>query len=145
MKISASGLWLIKKFEGLSLKPYADIAGKMTIGYGHLILPGENFDKGISSQEAESLLLRDIARFEKAVSRLVSRSIIQNQFDALVCFTFNVGENAFNKSTMLKKINNGDSDIDIAREFLKWLYAGGQPSRGLLRRRLAEAQLYLGE
>lgn len=143
MKISASGLELIKKFEGLSLKPYADIAGKMTIGYGHLILPSENFDKGISSQEAESLLLQDIAKFEKVISKF-SHRLNQSNFDALVSLVFNIGIGAFEGSTLFKKLHDGENEIEIAKEFIRWIYAGGKPSRGLLRRRLAEAQLYLG-
>lgn len=143
MKLSKRGLELLKQFEGLRLKPYKDQAGKLTIGYGHLILPGESFADGVTEQEAEALLRRDVARFEAAVAKMAP-GVKQCEFDALVIFSFNIGEHALKNSTLLKKVKEKD-EIGTAQEFMRWINAGGKPSRGLLRRRLAEAQLYLGE
>jgi len=143
MKISQSGINLIKQFEGFSATPYKDIAGLLTIGYGHLILPGEHFG-AISSVEAAALLIRDIAdKAEYFVNKFVTVDLLQNEFDALVSFTYNVGGANFQKSTLLKLLNAGKKE-DVPQEFLKWDNAGGHKSEALLKRRRLEAKLFAG-
>ncbi|MBY0421805.1 MAG: lysozyme, partial [Parvularculaceae bacterium] len=107
MKTSDTGIALIKRFEGLELKAYQDVAGIWTIGYGHT---GDDVKAGmkISEREAEELLRKDVKRFEDGVLRLVTVSLNQNEFDALVSFTFNVGAEAFRKSTARRRLNAGD-------------------------------------
>jgi lysozyme len=140
-KIGTKGLDLIKKMEGLRLTSYLCAANVLTIGYGST---GKHVKKGqiITESYAEKLLLEDIARFEKAVNKLVKSEINQKQFDALVSFAFNLGEGALGKSTLLKKVNINPSDASIAAEFAKWNKAGGKVLNGLVKRRTLEAELY---
>ena len=141
MKTSENGIELIKKFEGFRATPYKDIAGYPTIGYGHLILKGEVFG-AISSMEADRLLRQDVAdKAEKFVNDLVKVPLTQNEFDALVSFTFNLGGMALKGSTLLKLLNAGQKE-KVPGEFLKWDIAGGHPSSSLLQRRQKEAELF---
>lgn len=139
MKTSEQGLALIRKYEGFSSTPYRCPAGKLTIGYGHVILAGENFQP-LSEAKAEELLARDVASTEQAVSRLAAVPLRQNQFDALVSFAYNVGTEAFEKSTLLRYLNAGNPAA--ADEFNRWVYAKGQKLPGLVARRAAETGLF---
>lgn len=141
MKISQSGIDKIKRHEALRLEPYQDEAGKWTIGYGHLLLPGEWFDR-IDEAKAEELLRQDLAIAEQAIKKLVKVTLNQNQYDALVSFVFNVGVGNFSRSTLLKKINLGDYAGAVA-EFPRWKYAGGKESNILITRRKREQQLFM--
>lgn len=140
--VSAAGLALIKRFEGLRLTAYRDAAGNLTIGYGHLIQPGERFAHGIDGAEAAALLAADLRAAEAAVARLAAVPLSQGQRDALVSFVFNLGAARLAGSTLLKKLNAGDG-LGACQEFVRWIHAGGRPLKGLLRRRLAEAALFL--
>jgi lysozyme len=142
MKINAAGLELIKNFEGLSLSPYKDAAGLWTIGYGHLIRDHEFFRPLITQPEADELLIRDLAAAESAVSALCKVPLTSNQFSALVSFVFNLGATRLQSSTLLRLVNQGQHDL-AACQFLRWTKAGGRELPGLLRRRRAEAKLYL--
>jgi lysozyme len=142
LKVSEVGIKLIQDFEGCSLVPYADIVGKMTIGYGHLIRPEDRFNPPLTHGQAVALLCDDLEKFESWVLGAVTVDINQNQFDALVSFTFNLGPGALQKSTLLRKLNGGDYS-GAADEFLKWCKAGGKEVAGLLRRRKAERELFL--
>ncbi|WP_284085355.1 lysozyme [Acinetobacter nosocomialis] len=145
MKISAIGINLIKSFEGLRLKAYDDGVGVWTIGYGTIKYPnGVRVKTGDSctSQQAEDYLRNDLSAFESAVNRLVKAKLTQNQFDALVSFTYNLGETNLSKSTLLKKLNAGDYQ-GAADQFLVWNKAGGKVMKGLVRRREVERALFL--
>lgn len=104
MKISQTGLDLIKQHESFSPTVYICPAGEPTIGYGHVVLPHESFTR-INEQDAEEILRKDVAIAERCVNNAVKVPITQEQFDALVSFVFNVGCAAFLKSTMLRKLN----------------------------------------
>lgn len=149
MKISYSGLQLIKKYEGLSLRPYLDAVGIPTIGYGSTYYEdGKNVrmsDSPISKKKAELLLLNVVVDFERGVNRLVTSTINQNQFDALVSFSYNVGLGSLKSSTLLKRVNNNPQDADICYQFSRWNKAGGKVLLGLTRRREEEAELYFKE
>lgn len=136
------GLNLIKSFEGLRLEKYQDAVGKWTIGYGHLILPNEHFERELTESEALSLLQQDLVRTEKGVSQYVCIDVNQHQFDALVSFTFNLGIGNFQKSTLLILLNKGEI-AQAADQFLRWNKAGGKELAGLTRRRNAERNLFL--
>ena len=147
MKISENGLNLIKKFEGLSLKPYLCSAGIPTIGWGNTFY--ENMkkvtlqDEAITEERADSLFnFLVTTNFVNVVNRLVIVDINQNQFDALVSFVYNLGSGNFEKSTLLKKVNQSDF-IGASLEFEKWNRAGGKVLNGLTKRRLAEKELFL--
>lgn len=139
--ISQDGIKLIKQFEGYPSRRYLDSAGKPTIGYGHLIKTNENLYE-ITEQEAERLLRKDVERAEKAVSQLVKAPLVQSQYDALVSFTYNLGEGSLKQSTLLKKLNYGDYK-GAASEFDKWVYAGGKKIKGLENRRKKEKKVFL--
>jgi len=141
--ISNKGLQLIKQFEGFSPVIYKDSADLPTIGYGHLVLPHElpSFKNVITKSQAEALLKADLLVAENAISRLIAAPLTQNQFDALVSFTFNLGAGALQRSTLRAKINIQEHSA-VLIEFLRWVYADGRIIPGLVRRRKAEAELY---
>ena len=140
MKISKIGLELIKSFEGCRLNAYLDAVGIPTIGYGST--KDVNIGDTITQDEAETLLHQDLIRFEKCINEYVNVDLDQNEYDALICFAFNVGCNAVKNSTLLKLLNSGDF-AGAAQQFKRWDKAGGKPLAGLTRRRQAESELFL--
>ena len=143
MEMSATGLELIKRAEGLRERLYCDVAGIPSIGYGHRLLPGEHFPDGISEAEAVRILSVDVREAERAVLRLVRVPLTQGQFDALVDFCFNLGAGRLAASTLLKALNA--RRYDAAREqLLRWDVAAGEVNAGLRARREAEARLWAG-
>ncbi|WP_224653306.1 lysozyme [Pectobacterium versatile] len=141
-KIGQPGLELIKTFEGLRLKKYQDVVGKWTIGYGHLLLPGEHFPEELSNDQAEDLLHEDLKCFERDINTIVTVPLNQNQFDALVSLAFNIGIENVRKSTLLKYLNQGNYTL-AATEFSKWDHAGGKEIPGLAHRRKMERDLFV--
>lgn len=141
MKISDAGLALIKQFEGLRLTTYKDVAGFPTIGYGHLLEPGETYPDGITEEQATTLLETDVQNAELCIGRLVKAALTQGQFDALVDFVFNLGALRLGQSTLLKYLNAGRYQ-DAGAQLLRWDYAGGKIQPGLLARRQSEAALW---
>ena len=141
--ITSNGLQLIKRFEGFSPTIYLDVAGLKTIGYGHLIKPHEidAFKVGITETKAEELLKEDIAVAENAVARLIKVPLTDNQFDALVSFTFNLGAGALQRSTLCTKLNRSEYWL-VPEEMVRYVYVGGRKIPGLIMRRMAEVQLY---
>ncbi len=140
--ITQTGLGLIKRFEGFRDAIYLDAVGLPTIGYGHLIRVDEDFSQGITEQEAEILLAKDVRTAEYAVVRLIDVPLTDGQFDALVSFTFNLGSGALQRSTLRRKVNR-EEHAEVPRELLRWVWAGGKRLRGLMRRRTAEGKLYV--
>jgi lysozyme len=119
--------------------------GVPTIGFGSTFYPdGRRVKLGdkITLQEAESILLHDIKRFEKEVRNSVKIEITNNQLSALISFVYNVGASAFRKSTLLKKVNANPTDLTIHNEFMRWARAGGKVLPGLVKRRAEESKLY---
>lgn len=144
LSTGAKGVALIKTFEGLRLEKYQDVVGKWTIGYGHLILPDESFSAAIPEAQADALLRQDLGISEKAVNQYVIVPLTQNQFDALVSFTFNLGIGNLKSSTLLRVLNARQYQ-DAANEFLRWDKAGGKQVAGLTRRRTAERALFISQ
>lgn len=148
MKVSAAGRKAIAAHEGTRLKAYPDPATggePWTIGVGHTSAAGPpKVYKGltISMAECDEILSRDLATFERAVSEAVTAPLNQNQFDALVSFTFNVGAGNLRKSTLLKKLNARDYR-GAAEQFALWNKAAGKVMPGLVRRRAEERALFL--
>ena len=140
LKTSESMIAVIKKFEGLRLKAYKCPAGVFTIGYGHT----ENVcaDSEISELMADQILRKDLKKFEQAINNL-DLPLLQCEFDALVSFTFNVGIGNFNKST-LKKLLSQKKFFYAAKEFNKWVFAGGKKLPGLQNRRSKERKIFEG-
>jgi len=141
-RTSPTGLKIIIGWEKLRLKPYYCPAGKLTIGYGHVILPGEDFSRGITIETAQELLRNDVAIAETAVAKYVSVELPQLCYDALVSFCYNVGCDNFRTSTLLKFLNSGDY-YNAALEFCKWNIAGGQKLQGLINRRAEEELVFV--
>lgn len=148
MKTSDRGIALLKEHEGLRLEAYPDAGygwARATIGYGHTSQAGPPaVTKGmkITAAGAEEILRSDLAAFETAVLSAVHVPLNQNQFDALVSFTFNLGPGHLRSSTLLKRLNFGDY-AGAADEFLKWNKSNGKVLTGLVRRREAERTLFL--
>lgn len=146
MRISDKGLELIADFEGFRSNPYLDSAGVPTIGYGSTFYLDNTKvtmqDKPISECDAKVLLGLVANNFAKQVDDSLDVEVNQNQFDALVSFTYNLGIGNLRKSTLLKKVNANPCDPNIALEFERWVRAGGKVLNGLVKRRKKEAELY---
>jgi GH24 family phage-related lysozyme (muramidase)/uncharacterized protein YcbK (DUF882 family) len=144
---SANCIALIKRFEGLKLQSYQDSVGIWTIGYGTTRINGQPLTSGmnITIAQAESYLLSDLSADHAASVKRNTRALItQSMFDALACFTYNVGSGNFAKSTLLKDLN-ASKYLDAAAGFLQWDKAGGVILAGLTKRRLAEKDLFLAD
>lgn len=144
MRISENGIEFIRQLEGEKLTAYPDIVGIWTIGVGHTgFVDGKPVARGmaITKEKSKELLTADLKRFESAVNDAVKVTLTQNQFDALVSLAFNIGEEAFARSTLVNKLNAGDKK-GAAEQFLVWKNAGGRVSQGLLNRRQKEKAMF---
>lgn len=145
MKINRAGIELLKKWEGCRLKAYQDSVGVWTIGFGHTSMAGEpkvTAGLTITQQEAEDILVRDLVKYESAVSKALTRSPNENQFSAMVSLCYNIGPGAFAKSSVARLFNAGDV-TGSADAFRLWNKAGGQVLKGLVNRREDERRLFL--
>jgi len=142
--INKKTIELIKHFEGIRLKPYLCSAGVPTIGIGSTMYTDGTkvklSDKPITEQEALDLFKLTLIKYEDAVTAFVRSKLTENQRGALVSFVYNVGIGAFKASTLLRKINDGDFNVDM--EFAKWNKVNHVASKGLTRRRQAEWELF---
>ena len=145
MRTSQRGIDLIKRYEGLRLLAYLCPAGVPTIGYGHTSTA--EMGQKITAEQADALLIRDLAGAESDVTRLAG-PLKQTQFDALVSFVFNLGASNLKSSTLLKCVKLSDK-AGAVREFGRWVFAtvAGKTTRleGLVKRRAEEALLYASE
>lgn len=147
MKTSEKGIELLKVLEegkSFSSKSYICSAGKRTIGYGHVILPDDNIIEPITEEQAEDILEKDVSAAENAINKYVKVPLTQNQFDALVCFVFNIGRTNFKTSTLLKFINEQLWD-KIPKQFMRWVYHDKKLIKGLENRRKIEVRLWNNE
>ncbi len=126
--------------EGLRLKSYLDTVGVWTIGVGNTFYEdGTKVKKGevITKERALSLMSNVLDMFEDNINKVVSFPINQNQFNALVSFSYNIGTGAFNKSTLLKLVNKGDIE-GASNQFIVWT-----KQKELTKRRIREKALFL--
>ena len=157
MQMSANGLELLEQWEGFKPNVYKDSAGLPTIGVGHLLTKSElssgkivingtsvPYSGGLTNQQVLNLLSQDVNPAGQAVNNNVKVTLNQNQFDALVSFTFNVGSGSFNSSTLLKVLNQGEYD-QVPDQLRRWNKAGGKVVQGLVNRRENEIKLWNGE
>jgi lysozyme len=145
MRLNKAGIDLMHDFEGCRLEAYLCPASVPTIGYGSTYYEdGRPVKLGdaITQERADQLFEAIAEDFAKRVRSLLKVGLNENQFSALVSFTYNVGVANRKKSTLLKKVNINPSDPTITDEFLKWNKAGGKVLAGLRRRREEEAKLY---
>ena len=162
MKLSDNGIRILKQCEGRVMRNgrhviYDDKNGQpvvmgaalpagATIGYGHLIKPGEDFRDGIDEDTATKILRGDLSVAERAVCNTITVNLRQNQFDALVMLCFNIGTRNFANSTVVKYINNPEFKSvrypTLAAAWCAWNRTGGHVSAGLIRRRGIEWELF---
>jgi lysozyme len=144
MKTSTNGLNFIAKWEGCVLHVYKDIAGLPTIGIGHLIKAGESFTT-ITKDQALALLAQDVKKCEDAINKFITVPLNQNQFDALVSWSFNCGTGVLQTSTLSKRLNAGFYD-EVPNNLLSWCKAtvNGKTvvNEGLRNRRVSEGDLW---
>lgn len=143
-KTSQAGIDLIKyweTFEPIAYKPTPDDV--WTIGWGTTRINGKPVQPGMAINEeyAEKLLRADVEEAETAVANSVVVPLTQNQFDALVVFTYNVGIGAFTSSTLLKLLNAGQY-ADVPTQMKRWVKQKGKVLNGLVRRRESEITLW---
>lgn len=147
MQASIDCLDIIEKSEGLRLNPYLCPAGVPTIGYGSTHYTNgiavTLHDSSITKDQAISLMLDTLINYVSAVNRFVHVPLNQNQFDALVDFSYNAGIGALQTSTLLKLLNAHDYN-GASNEFGKWVHADGKVLNGLVVRRELERKLFLG-
>jgi lysozyme len=154
MQVGQNGKNLFKEWEGLVLHEYPDSGGAPTIGIGHLLTRSErtsgkiaigdqalDYRDGLTEQQCWDLLDQDLDVAERAVNAAVTVALNQNQFDALVSFTFNVGEGAFRGSTLLKLLNQGQYN-EVPAQLRRWVRDNGQIVQGLVNRREKEIVLW---
>lgn len=143
MQISYKGIESIKDLEGFRAEAYKDSGGVWTIGYGTTHWVGKPVEAGqtITEPEAKLALEHDLAWAQTAVNQLVRVPINQNMFDSLVSFVYNIGEDAFRKSTLLRFLND-KKYREAANEFTRWKYDNGNVVPGLLKRRLIEQAMF---
>ena len=140
MQTSSQGLTLIKQFEGFRPTPYRCPAGKLTIGYGHVIKAGEVFTN-INKQKASDILQSDIKPIETWLRMHMTLSLTQNQWDALVSFIFNIGLGKFRESRVFSNLASQNIK-EALRLWGQWVHAGGLKLKGLEDRRKAEIKLF---
>jgi lysozyme len=147
MNLSKKGIEFIKNgWEKFSAVPYDDNGddpgGYLTIGWGHLIRPGERFPKPITMAQGDAIFFSDVAGAVRTVNRAVRVALTQHQFDALVSLCFNIGAGNFLDSTLLKLLNTRDYE-GAAGQFPLWRKSSGKEAKGLVRRRREERELFL--
>ena len=142
MTTSQMGIDLIKKYEGCKLTAYKCPAGVPTIGYGRT--QSVKMGMTITQAQADAFLKDDIKPLESVLNKM-GINYTQGQFDALISWLFNLGCGNFNTSTLKKKILAKTSDVEITDQIIKWVNVGGRPMLGLKKRRVEEANLFLGK
>jgi GH24 family phage-related lysozyme (muramidase) len=146
VSVNKATLDLIKQYEGCKLTAYQDIVGVWTIGYGTTamadvgIIPSKGLT--ITQDRAEDLLRQGVDKFAATVDAMITASVNANEFGACVSLAYNIGPNAFAKSTVLRKLNAGNKQ-EAAEAFKLWNKAGGEVVKGLVNRRKAEIELFL--
>lgn len=141
MKISLNGIAFVKAHEGLRLKAYDDGTGVWTIGYGHT--KGVKSGQVVTEEEADVMLRLDLSDAESDVNREITATLNQNQYDALVDFTFNLGGGMLYQF-IRPHLNAGDFD-EAVRHMAMFTRAGGKLMNGLVKRRADEIRLFKGE
>ena len=149
MKLSDSGIGVLKQMEGFAKYPYYDYS-QYTVGYG-TYCPQADLERyqrdGITEKEAEGLLRNYLVNMENGLNKFIDKyslSLKQNQFDALALFTYNCGSSwMYNDTGIRTAVINGYKGNEFIYEMSRWCTAGGSVLSGLVKRRLAEANMYL--
>ena len=142
LELDEAGITLIDSFEGFSATPYKDVRGIWTIGYGHVIKPGEKFTS-LTREAAAHLMYLDAQTAWTGLNKAVQKfQLSQNSVDALVSFIFNVGVGGFSSSPIPALLNEGNLQ-EAAVHMNLWVRAGSQVIPGLVTRRAKETALML--
>tara|TARA_Y100000296_G_scaffold72513_1_gene88972 strand:+ start:682 stop:1203 length:522 start_codon:yes stop_codon:yes gene_type:complete len=141
MIISIPGVELLTHFEGLRLEAYQDSVGVWTIGYGHT--KGVTPSMKITEVQANNLLRTELIEYQNYINEMVKVGLSQCEYDALVCWVYNLGPTNLRNSTLLKVLNQGDKFL-VPEQIRRWNKAGGKVLKGLVRRREAEALMFAG-
>ena len=149
MKLSKHGIELIQRYEGFRSCPYLDAVNIPTIGYGTTHYNNGTkvtlHDRCLKKEEATEIMRQEIDKvYGHAVNVYVQIPLTQNEFDALVSFTYNEGPGALKTSHLLRYINAGKLS-DAANEFYWWTKAGGRILKGLKKRRNEERLMFIGD
>lgn len=147
--IPDAALWLIRRWEGLRLKPYYDTAGIPTVCYGHVLSwkQRDDLSKFKTHTEIECLgfLEAEVPKYAAFVGNLISAPMTDGMYAALISFTYNVGPRNLRLSTLRRMINRGDS-VEAGEQFLRWVYDMNRNRlAGLLNRRRDERAVYLSD
>ena len=147
MSTSSTAAAIIAKFEGKKLKAYQDQAGIWTIGYGSTFNIDEKRPVKEGDQINEATALRWLKTIttglQAAIKALVKVPVTQNQLNSLTSLAYNIGPTAFKNSTLLRKLNLERPKIEIADQFMRWIYVKGIENKGLINRRSKERELFL--
>jgi lysozyme len=139
MRCNEQGLAIIKEFEGCRLSAYQDQNNVWTIGYGHTA--GVKEGDVCTQEQADAYMVQDLANVEAGIAKLVKKPLSSNQFSALCSFVYNIGLSHFNASTALAFLNMGNmAKVPVCIAW--WCKTGGEPNKGLIRRRSAEVKLF---
>lgn len=156
MKFSQNGIKFLGAEEGRRSKTYLDSGGAPTIGIGHLLTKSERtsgkifittlntsvkYSQGLTEEQIDALLISDLIAVESTVNKNVYVPLLQCQYDALVSFTFNIGNSSFTESTLLKKVNQKMLD-QVPIQMRRWIHDNGKVVKGLVNRREAEILLW---
>ncbi len=153
--MSDAGLSMLKSAEAVSLQPYDDQTGKVsstwvpgaTIGYGHLITQNQwdTYKDGFEQSDADALLVHDLTPSVNAVQNCITAPITQNQFDAMVMLTFNIGVPSFTTSSVVKLVNNPNAPCSypsLEAAWKAWDRSQGKVMPGLDNRRNCEWNVF---
>ena len=146
MRVNEAALTIIKSFEGFSSDPYLDPIGIPTIGFGSIwTSTGDRISMNhpcVNKKQATELLQREVRHVEAAIKKLIKAELTENMFSAVASLAYNIGTGNLQRSTLRIKLNRGRY-LDAADEFPKWRKAGGRVLKGLVRRRIAERNLFI--
>lgn len=155
-RLSRNGLKFLIREEGFLNRIYVDEGGYRTIGIGHKLTTEENnsgyiningedvfYEFGLTLQQVTDLCRQDLRRFELNLGNKVNVVLTTQQIDCLLSFMFNVGVTQFNRSTLLRILNNSPEDHNrIQKELKRWVFVKGKVSKILKGRRNREAALF---
>jgi lysozyme len=147
IEITDATISLVKKFEKFSSVIYPCLAGKPTIGYGHVVNEAEKlkYKNGISAKEADDLLREDLQHAVNCLKKLIKISLTANQISALISLVFNVGCGDFASSKALKLINQNNLEkakIELFDRTIGFVRIGNKIIKGLVNRRALEEKLW---
>jgi len=146
-KLSKMGKAEIISYEAIILTPYIDSGGVKTVGIGATVsdipdIKSWSWDKEISITQAVDMFLRHVDKYAAAVNKALKVDVTQEQFDALVSITYNIGTGGMAGSTFMRRVNEKAAPDRVAAAMLMWNKDNGKTIPGLTTRRRKEGALY---